>query len=62
MLKWALIFFIISIIAGAMGFTGVAAGTAAAAKLLFFIALALFVVFLVLGLAAGRAIAGKGGS
>lgn len=56
MLKWALFFFLVSIIAGAMGFTGLAAGTAAAAKVCFFIALTLFVVFLAAGLMAGRAI------
>ncbi len=50
MLKWALIFFIISIIAGVFGFTGIAAGSAAIAKILFWIAVVLFVLFLVLGL------------
>jgi uncharacterized membrane protein YtjA (UPF0391 family) len=56
MLKWALIFFIIAIIAGLFGFTGIAAGAAVIAKWLFFIALAIFLIFLVLGLMAGRAI------
>ncbi len=55
MLKWALIFFVISIIAGAFGFTGIAAGTAQIAKILFFIALAIFVLFLVLAVVAGEA-------
>ena len=50
MLKWALIFFVISILAGIFGFTGIAAGTAAIAKVLFFIAVLLFVIFLILGL------------
>src|SRR5438477_454099 len=45
MLRWALLFFIISIIAGAMGFTGVAVGFAAAARVLFFLAISLSVVF-----------------
>jgi uncharacterized membrane protein YtjA (UPF0391 family) len=49
MLKWALIFFIISLVAGVFGFTGIASGTAAVAKVLFYIAVALFVLFLVLG-------------
>jgi uncharacterized membrane protein YtjA (UPF0391 family) len=35
MLKWALIFFIISIVAGALGFTGIARGAAGIAKILF---------------------------
>jgi uncharacterized membrane protein YtjA (UPF0391 family) len=49
MLKWAIIFLVISIIAGIFGFTGIAAGSAAIAKFLFFAALILFVIFLVLG-------------
>lgn len=35
MLKWALIFFIVSLIAGVFGFTGIAAGAASIAKILF---------------------------
>jgi uncharacterized membrane protein YtjA (UPF0391 family) len=50
MLKWALVFLLISLIAGVFGFTGIAAGAAAIAKILFFVGLALFVLFLVLGL------------
>jgi uncharacterized membrane protein YtjA (UPF0391 family) len=56
MLRWALIFFIVSIVAGVFGFTGVAAGSAAIAKTLFFLAIALFAVFLIAGLTVGRAI------
>ncbi|MFA9438244.1 DUF1328 domain-containing protein [Uliginosibacterium sp. sgz301328] len=56
MLKWALIFFVISIVAGVLGFTGIAAGSAALAKILFFVAIALFVIFLVLGLTVFKAI------
>ncbi|MBX3681071.1 DUF1328 domain-containing protein [Cognatazoarcus halotolerans] len=56
MLKWALIFFVISILAGIFGFTGIAAGTAAIAKVLFFIAVLLFVVFLILGLTVFKSI------
>ena len=40
MLKWAAIFFIVSLIAGFFGFTNVAAGAKGIAKILFFIALA----------------------
>lgn len=50
MLKWALIFLVISLLAGVFGFTGIAAGSAAIAKILFVCAIVLFVVFLVLGL------------
>lgn len=56
MLKLALIFFLISIVAGVFGFTNIAAGTATIAKWLFFIAIAIFAVFVVLGLIAGEVI------
>jgi uncharacterized membrane protein YtjA (UPF0391 family) len=49
MLKWALIFLVVGLIAGALGFTGVAGAAVGFAKILFFLALALFLVFLVLG-------------
>jgi uncharacterized membrane protein YtjA (UPF0391 family) len=56
MLKWALIFFIIAIVAAIFGFSGIAAGAATVAKWLFFIAVAIFVLFLVMGLMAGKTI------
>jgi uncharacterized membrane protein YtjA (UPF0391 family) len=56
MLKWALVFFIVAIIAAAFGFTDIAAGAATIAKVLFGIFLIICLVFLVLGLMAGRAI------
>lgn len=43
MLKWALFFAVVSLIAGVFGFTGIAAGSAAIAKVLFFIFLVLFI-------------------
>ena len=50
----AVLFLVLAIIAGLMGF-GLIAGVAfAVAKLLFFIFLVIFVVLLVLGLMAGR--------
>jgi uncharacterized membrane protein YtjA (UPF0391 family) len=52
MLKWAIIFLVISLIAGALGFTGVARGAATIAKVLFGIFLILFVIFLILALTA----------
>jgi uncharacterized membrane protein YtjA (UPF0391 family) len=48
MLKWALFFAIISLVAGVFGFTGIAAGSAAIAKVLFFIFLVLFIFALAL--------------
>ena len=58
MFKWALIFAVIALIAGAMGFGGLAGAMAGIAKILFFIGLALVVLFLILGVAAGRKVAG----
>jgi len=46
MLKWAVIFFIISMIAAVFGFTGIAAGAAGIAKVLFFLFLVLCAIFL----------------
>jgi uncharacterized membrane protein YtjA (UPF0391 family) len=56
MLKWALIFLVVSLIACALGFTGVAAGAAQIAKILFGVFLVIFLVLLVLGLMAGEAL------
>jgi uncharacterized membrane protein YtjA (UPF0391 family) len=53
MIKWAIIFFVISLIAGFFGFSGVAAGTRTIAKVLFFIALAIFLVVLIFGVMLG---------
>ena len=50
MLKLALILFVVSLIAGALGFTGVAGATAGLAKIVFYIAIALFLIVLVLAL------------
>ena len=53
MLKLAIIFFIISIIAGFLGFTNIAAGAKGIAKIFFFIALAIFLVLLIFGVLLG---------
>lgn len=53
MLKWALIFFVISLIAGFFGFTNIASGARGIAKVLFFIALAIFLIILVFGVVLG---------
>jgi uncharacterized membrane protein YtjA (UPF0391 family) len=50
MLKWALIFLVISLIAGALGFTGLARGAATISKILFGVFLVLFLLFLILAL------------
>ena len=56
MLKWALIFFLISIVAGVLGFGNISAKTAVISKWLFFIAVAIFLVFLLMGILAGEAL------
>jgi uncharacterized membrane protein YtjA (UPF0391 family) len=50
MLHYAVVFFVIALIAALFGFGGIAAGAIEIAKVLFFIFLALFIVSLVLGL------------
>jgi len=54
MLRWAAIFFVISIIAALLGFSGIAEGSAEIAKILFFIFLAICLVFVVLGVVAAN--------
>jgi uncharacterized membrane protein YtjA (UPF0391 family) len=56
MLKLALLFFVISLIAGVLGFTNIARGARTIAKVLFFIALAIFLVILVFGVMLGMAL------
>jgi uncharacterized membrane protein YtjA (UPF0391 family) len=54
MIKWALIFLVVGLIAGLLGFTGIAGASFALAKLLFFVAIAIFVILLVLGITVFR--------
>jgi uncharacterized membrane protein YtjA (UPF0391 family) len=56
MLKWAVIFLVLGLILGALGFGGIGGAFIGIAKILFFVALALFAIFLVLGLLAGKAV------
>jgi uncharacterized membrane protein YtjA (UPF0391 family) len=53
MIKWAIIFFVISLVAGFLGFTDVASGAKTISKWLFFIALAIFLIVLVFGVLLG---------
>ena len=54
MLRWALIFLILGLVAAALGFTGIAGASIGIAKFLFFIFIAIFVIMLVLGLTVAR--------
>lgn len=50
MLRWAVIFFVIAIVAAVFGFGGIAAGATDIAKILFFVFLVVFGVTLIMGL------------
>ena len=52
----ALICLLISLVAGAFGYTGLARGAAQISKILFFIFLVLFIVILILAISAGQLI------
>lgn len=56
MLGWALTFLVVALIAGLLGFTSIAGGAMAIAKILFFVFLVLFVVSLVMHMMRGRSI------
>jgi len=53
MLRWALVFLVMALIAAALGFGGIAGTFAFFAKILFFVFLVLFVVSLIAGRRAG---------
>ena len=46
MLRWALIFFVVALVAAVLGFTGIAMAAAGVAKILFYIFVVLFVLSL----------------
>ena len=54
LLKWALIAFVISIIAGGLGFSGVSSAAGGIARILFFVFIAIAVIVLILAIAAGK--------
>ena len=56
MLKLALFFFVISLVAAVFGFSGIAVATAEIARTLFFVAIVIFLVLLVAGLMTGAAL------
>jgi uncharacterized membrane protein YtjA (UPF0391 family) len=54
MLSWVVTFLVIALIAGILGFGGIAGASIEIAKIVFFIAVVLFLVSAVVGLARGR--------
>ncbi len=54
MLSWVVTFLVVALIAGILGFGGVAGVSIEIAKAIFFIAVILFVISAVVGLARGR--------
>jgi uncharacterized membrane protein YtjA (UPF0391 family) len=56
MLKWAVVFLLIAIVAGVFGFTGVEEASATIAKVLFGIFLVLFLGAVFIGLFIGRSL------
>jgi uncharacterized membrane protein YtjA (UPF0391 family) len=57
MLYWALVFFLVAILAAIFGFGGITAAALGISKILFFVFLVLFVISLVLGLNGHRSAA-----
>jgi uncharacterized membrane protein YtjA (UPF0391 family) len=58
MLRWAFIFLVVGLIAGLLGFTTIAGASVGIAKFLFFLFVAMFVVFLIVGLTVYRSVTG----
>jgi uncharacterized membrane protein YtjA (UPF0391 family) len=54
MLSWVVTFLIIALIAGLLGFGGIAGTSIEIAKIIFFVAVILFLVSAVVGVARGR--------
>jgi uncharacterized membrane protein YtjA (UPF0391 family) len=54
MLSWVVTFLVIALIAGILGFGGIAGASIEIAKAIFFIAIILFLISVVVGLARGR--------
>lgn len=50
LLRWALLFFLISVVAGILGFTDISAASVDIARVLFYIFVVIFLVLLILGL------------
>lgn len=59
MIKWAIIFLVLGLVFGALGFGGIGGAFVGIAKFLFVLALIVFVVLLVMGILAGRAVSDR---
>jgi uncharacterized membrane protein YtjA (UPF0391 family) len=58
MIRWAVIFLVLGLVMAVLGFGGIGGAFIDIAKILFFVAIAVFVVLLILGIVAGKKIAG----
>lgn len=58
MLRWALIFLVVSLVAGLFGFTGISEAASGIAQVLFYIFISVFALLLIAGLLIGRKVAG----
>lgn len=54
MLRWAVIFLVIALVAALFGFTGIAVAAAGIAKFLFFLFLVMCLIFFIIGLSISR--------
>jgi uncharacterized membrane protein YtjA (UPF0391 family) len=54
MIRWAIIFLVVGLVLGVLGFGGLGGAFVEIAKILFFVAIAVFVLFLMLGLVAAK--------
>jgi len=59
MLRWALMFLVIGLVAGVLGFTSLAGASIAIAKILFFVFMVIFLVLLIGGLTIARGASGN---
>jgi uncharacterized membrane protein YtjA (UPF0391 family) len=57
LLKWALVFFVISLVAALFGFGGISQGAADISKVLFFVFLAICAILFILGLTVYKSVA-----
>ena len=58
MLRWALIFLVVSLVAALFGFTGISQAASGIAQILFYIFISIFAMLLIVGLVVGRKVAG----